>query len=347
MQRMIRMNCRRQIGTFVLALLMLAGSPASFDSAHAAGLLFNGDFESGDLRGWTDNSENGGIATVVFGGSCYSGFDTTAIEFAGNFAALIRSNEFGAIRSVGVITSDSFLAGDGIAFSGLSESNAVRLAFRPVILEVRILDVAGEILLSQNLQTHKIKPHIGCPSEPRHAPFSSHFVDTRPFAGQEIVIEFRQHTNSFREGFFTLIDEVQMFGQGEVPLFPGRPRAIAGLSVDSVEGLQLDGTLSFSAADALLEHNWFIDGETEPRPGMLVPLDDLAPGNYTALLVVSDGANVDTDQLRFVVADVSELVDGNATGAGDGNATDGNATGDGNATDGNATGGRGDTDEGS
>jgi hypothetical protein len=82
----------------------------------------------------------------------------------------------------------------------------------PVTLEVRVLDGAGSVLLSQIVTTNIVTLDDDfCPGgEPRDGIFSAHIVDTTAHAGTAVRVEFRQHTNVPGAGFFTLIDDVDV-----------------------------------------------------------------------------------------------------------------------------------------
>ena len=169
----------------------------------------NGTFETGDLTGWTASGINGGFAVVSQEGTCFSSNNTVGLTFNGDFAANVRSSGPAPTNSIGILTSDLFVAGSGISFRALSENDDGRPAADPVTLEVRVLDGAGSVLLSQIVTTNIVTLSTVCPGgDLRDGIFSTHIVDTSAFDGQDIRVEFRQHTNVAGSGFFTLIDDV-------------------------------------------------------------------------------------------------------------------------------------------
>ena len=179
------------------------------DNVKTIDCIVNGTFEAGDLRGWTASGINDGFATINQEGTCFSFNNTTGLTLNGNFAANVRSSGPAPTSSIGILTSDPFVARSGIRFRALSENTDDTLATDPVTLEVAVLDSAGSVLLSQVVKTNIVTLNPLCPEgELRDGTFSKHFIDTSSFAGQEIRLEFRQHTNVAGHGFFTLIDDV-------------------------------------------------------------------------------------------------------------------------------------------
>lgn len=191
-----------------LATVILEGT-STLPATPATGIV-NGTFETGDLTGWTGSGINGGFAVVVQEGMCFSFNNTTGLTFNGDFAADVRSGGPGGPSSIGILTSDLFVAGSGISFRALSENDDGVPAADPVTLEVRVLDGVGNVLLSQIVTTNIVTLHnVFCPGgEPRDGIFSTHIVDTSALAGQAVRVEFRQHTDVPGRGFFTLIDDV-------------------------------------------------------------------------------------------------------------------------------------------
>jgi len=201
----------------MLALWVLFGT--SIASAQTIPLV-NGNFEAGTLTGWTASGENGGQAYLVREGSCFSFNNTQALSLSGSFAADIRSNGLAPADSVGILTSDPFVAGSSITFNALTEAEegeAARFAATdPVTFEARLLDTSGNVLFSQVFKPYVVTLYRSaagpCSGEPRDASFSNHSIDTSSFAGQVVKLEFRQHTNVPKRGFFTLVDDVAIAG---------------------------------------------------------------------------------------------------------------------------------------
>src|SRR5689334_5905529 len=84
--------------------------------------LMNGGFEAGTLTGWTAGGENGGVARIAREGSCFSYNNTEGLSLSGSFAAEVRSSGLAPVDSVGMLTSDPFVAGSSITFNALTEA---------------------------------------------------------------------------------------------------------------------------------------------------------------------------------------------------------------------------------
>ncbi len=194
----------RNIACFALFAVLAASAPATAQ-------LVNADFETGTLFGWTTSSINGGIVLISTEGTCWSYFDTRGITLAGNHAANVRSSGPAPVSSVGILTSAPFIASGGVSFRALSERQYASQT-NPVHFEVRLL-ILGVPVVTQVVTTNLITMTVACgPTLGPDAPFSTHYIDTSAFAGQSMQIEFRQHTNTPGAGFFTLVDDVAVFG---------------------------------------------------------------------------------------------------------------------------------------
>lgn len=299
------MNAKGILRAATLGLALLpAGAPAVQP-------LFNGDFEAGVFQGWMPGGTEGGYAAMAGEGGCFSFNDTSGLSLNGNFAALLRSNAAGAKGSTGTLTSEPFTAGSGISFALLSESGDWIRAKRPVTLEVRLLDASGTPLVTHTLSGMSVvRLHAGCPSEPRNGVFSAHYIDTRALAGQEVKLQFAQHTNVGGSGFFTLVDDVTLYEASEMALFVNRPEAVAGTSLGAAGSLQLDGSASFHPLGLEMTYRWFLDGEATPLTGQKAATGDLAAGAHRAVLFVDDGTHVIGDTLLFVVPEKADDGDG-------------------------------------
>ena len=269
----------------------------------AADLLPNGDFEAGFLIGWLVSERKDGIADIVREGNCFAEEDTTHITIAGDYAAILRSGPSGRRSSVGILTSEPFVAGDGILFTSLTGTRDGKRIIRPVEFEVRVLNAEGETLTAHEFSTSVVRLKHGCPSEPRDGRFYVHYIDTRKFLDQSISIQFRQNTNTGGIQPFTLIDRVVKFEKGEGPVYASRPVAVASTSKTRVGKLRLDATHSFDPDEgpAKLSYRWQIDGEKKVRLGNKPCVGDLTNGEYTATLFVNDGFHVSSDSLQFAV----------------------------------------------
>lgn len=296
-------------------LAFLAATPAI---APAASLLPNGDFESGSLLGWFGAGLDGGIADIATSGTCFSGEDTTRLTMFGSHAALVKSGPGGGRGSIGTLTSDSFIAGDGIVFAALTGTRDGERVVEPVHFEVRILNADGAPLTAQRFNTAVVRLAEGCPGEARDGRFYVHYFDTRAFRDQQIRVQFRQSTNTGGFEPFTLIDQVIVFGRGEGPLFTSKPEAVAALSSTRRGVPRLDASHSFDAdgGPAPLTFSWQIEGENLIRLGEKPCLADLADGTYQATLFVNDGFHAVSDSLRFEIT--GQSVGGN-DGSEDGN----------------------------
>lgn len=167
-------------------------------------MILNGDFETGDLTGWSQSGINSGLAFVAEEGTMFSVHNTTGLTLNGDFAANVRSSSGTApTNSVGILTSDPFIIGDELSFLALSETFTG--ITDPVTLEFRILDLGFGVLFSQEVDTNLVA--VG--PNPTDGTFSTHVFDTSVFEGQEVMLQFRQNTNVAGNGFFTLIDDVE------------------------------------------------------------------------------------------------------------------------------------------
>lgn len=201
----------------IIGILTLLGT-VSCNNGHGQPVpdfIVNGNFETGDLTGWTASGINEGFATVVEEGGCFSANNTRGIAMKGLFSANVRSSSPAPINSIGILTSDLFIAGNSIRFIALSESGDNPQYENPVSFEVFILDDADRIILSEYIFTNTV--NLSLSNSPicsigdiRDGAFSTHVIDTSNIAGEAIRIEFRQHTNVDGAGFFTLIDEVEV-----------------------------------------------------------------------------------------------------------------------------------------
>ena len=187
----------------------------------------NCGFELGDLTGfghpfatwWV--SPEGGLVTVVEQGDDFSGLvGEDDIEFSGDHAALLRSNEAADSQTWGQLITDPFVPAVPIfSFDQLSEVDD-----RGIELEISILDEYDNVLQSQMLtvETGGFVPGLPPGADPlddfpeivvggtQTGTFVHHEFDLTPYwqASQTIQVRFRQHTLVDGVGFFTLLDNV-------------------------------------------------------------------------------------------------------------------------------------------
>jgi hypothetical protein len=144
-------------------------------------------------------------------GTCFSSGDTTGITLNGSFSANVRSFGLAPTNSIGILTSGPFVADSAIKFRALSENHDAIPEPNPVTFEVALLDTSGTVLFSQPITTNIVTLlGIGCPNTVRDGAFSAHTIDTSAFKGQNVRLQFRQHTNVGGFGFFTLVDDVEV-----------------------------------------------------------------------------------------------------------------------------------------
>lgn len=292
---------------------------ALFFSGHAlaAQLLTNGDFETGDLESWEDHSSGRALAEVVQRDSCFSQQDTRGIQIRGQHAALLRGGALDAVISDGVsyatLRSNLFIAGDGFAFIALSALLSPASKQVAAIFQVEILDAQTDsILVSQSFSPAGVELADGCPSTPISGQFSSHYFDTRGYAGQAIKIQFKQALNSRVSGpIFTLVDQLVLFKNGEQSLFYSRPYAQAGIGMTSNGIPYLDSRGSFDPDrhPTALNYSWWLNNRRyyTARPC----LGDTLAGSHRAVLYVNDGQHAISDSLQFYLhAAVGELTPG-------------------------------------
>lgn len=175
--------------------------------------IANGSFECGfALPGWTAAGSNGGYATAVLEGTCFSQNNTEGIAFDGRFVAAVRSAPVATLDSIGTLTSAPFLAGSAIAFEALSENQDSLPDPNPVTLEVWVLDAdTNDVLHAEVVSTEVITLALDCNrGAHRNSAFGSHLIDTSAHAGTAVRVQFRQHTNLPPSGFFTVIDNVRV-----------------------------------------------------------------------------------------------------------------------------------------
>ncbi len=66
------------------------------------------------------------------------------------------------------------------------------------------------------------------------------------------------------------------------------PLAVAGTSLDANNHMELNGSLSTDPDGTIVSYCWQIAGESSPRCGQIISIDDLLVGEYSVTLTVSD-----------------------------------------------------------
>ncbi|MEE9447016.1 MAG: hypothetical protein V3V09_03600 [Arenicellales bacterium] len=267
---------------------------------HAAQPLTNGNFETGDLTGWYTDSSNNARVSIVSRGSCFAGSDTTKIKVRGQYAARLSANTQGETDSIAVMRSDAFNAGDGFAFIALSQTSDALNGEEPTLLQVDILDADTDaILASQIFSTGQAKLNAGCPSTGEAGHFSSHYFSTRAYTGSGVKIQFSQNTRIKGSAFFTLIDQIVTFNQGEQPAFHSRPHAQAGMKLTSWGTPMLTSEGSFDGDQKLFDlgYTWYVNNESLALRNPCI--GGLTNGDHTAVLYVNDGHHAMSDSIDF------------------------------------------------
>lgn len=273
-------------------------------------MLFDGDFESGTLIGWTPSIQ--GTAILAAKGRCFSSRDTTSLGIQGNYAGLLRGSTQLASGTVATMTSKPFTAGKGFLFIALTEREADEdVISAPYALMVSVLDRNGVVLSMHELDTARVMLSPGCPSRPASQRFSEHFISTQNYLGQTIRLRFSQHPAFAQSGNFSLIDQVSIVQRDQVATYSDSPVAIAGIDYDAEQ--------DFLYLIAKIPHNvlkesknwtfgWHIDGESGVRASSRSCINDLKPGNYTASLSVRNKTSLSTDTLHFHVPERRQLL---------------------------------------
>jgi hypothetical protein len=165
----------------------------------------NGDFASGDLRGFRADGEKHGTVDVVRQGTLFS-WDPKCAEIPfpngpGSFAARLRGT--GTKGSVGILTTVPFVPGSAeLSLAVLSEAAGVRL-------ELLFLDPSADILEPED----GVQQRIVLPVEAPGAGAAARFTTVRfPFPrGPErpVKLQLRQQSLELRRGYFTLVTNLR------------------------------------------------------------------------------------------------------------------------------------------
>ena len=181
--------------------------PAEPARAAVATQLTNGDFEAGNLQGWTPAGVGGGVVQVVQAGYRFHGAqgedgaatDTDQIPFQdGQWAVCLRSSGGGmGANAAAMITSEPVHVVRGaLRWDQMAESEAA-------VTELRVMDAdSGEVLLSQQFPRTR-------PRTTRNDVYWDRVqLDLNPVAGRTVRLQIRQVTEGDHSGWFTLVDNV-------------------------------------------------------------------------------------------------------------------------------------------
>lgn len=184
-------------------------------------------FEDNDLAAFGYPGEviytapEGGKVVIVEEYANYSALaGEDGVDFAGDYALLIRSNDAGDPGSIAVVRTLPFVPQNPLfIMDQLSEVGSEGIA-----LSLRVLRANGELIEERELPVHtggyvpaleewheaiggfpEITTDSAVPGQ-----FTRDYVDTSVWHedGEEIVLEFRQHTLAEQNGFFTLLDNL-------------------------------------------------------------------------------------------------------------------------------------------
>lgn len=184
-------------------------------------------FEDNDLTDFGHPGEvlyigpEGGKVAIVEEHANYSALaGEDGVDFHGDFALLIRSNDAGDPETTAVVRTLPFVPNNPLfVVDQLSEVGSEGIA-----LSARVLSEDGEELELWELDvvTGGYVPALEEWHEPiegfpeitddsaQAGEFTRQYLDTSPWqeAGEAIVLEFRQHTRVQNNGFFTLFDNL-------------------------------------------------------------------------------------------------------------------------------------------
>jgi len=184
-------------------------------------------FEDNDLAGFGYPGEviylapEGGKVAIVAEHANYSALaGEDGVDFAGDYALLIRSNDAGDPGSIAVVRTLPFVPQNPLfIMDQMSEVGSEGIA-----LSLRVLTGEGELIDERELAVHTggyvpaledwHQPIDGFPEitvdSATPGEFTRDYLDTSVWyeAETEIVLEFRQHTLAEQNGFFTLFDNL-------------------------------------------------------------------------------------------------------------------------------------------
>ena len=188
---------------------------------------FDCGFESADLAPFGYPGEmlyiapEGGKVAIVEEGANYSALAGEAgVSFHGDYALLIRSNDAGdpestaVVRTLPFVPQNPFFVVDQMSEVGVE---GIELSVRVLTPELDALDEWSLPVVTGGYIPALEEGHLpidGFPqitlSSAEPGTFVRQYLETSPWqeSGEEIVLEFRQHTLVENNGFFTLFDNL-------------------------------------------------------------------------------------------------------------------------------------------
>ena len=185
-------------------------------------------FEDGDLAAFGHPGESwyeapeGGRVVIVDEGTDFSALSGEEdLEFDGERAVMLRSNDAGDVDTSAVIRTVPFRPGEAtFVMDQLSEVDGEYLALSVAIIDAGTgetfeyldIDVTTGGFIPELLPEHQVipdAPHITYDGG-RSGVFVRTWIDVSDhwLARREIQLEFRQHTRLQDNGFFTLLDNL-------------------------------------------------------------------------------------------------------------------------------------------
>lgn len=291
-------------------ILLLTGG----NESRAVNLIVNGDFETGDLSGWTinnfDSSLQQGVipypADALTAGLPYNG---------GIYAYKIRPGnqapDAGIRQSVSVLSGGLYTFNLDLAYQdGFGGGGSVDL----------YLD--GNLVATQNWSSS---------SNPQYGHLSGAYTTTDN--NLDVFINFKRNFHSFTGNPRAFLDNVSL--DGPPPPAPNTPpTANAGpdQTVLVGESVMFDGSASSDPDGTIQSYDWSFGDNTPSQTGVTVTHVYSAAGQYTSTLTVTDNngatgsdtliVTVQTPQqaAQTLIDSITNLISSNVLNNGQGNA---------------------------